>query len=278
MGKKTEDKRYRPIGVFDSGLGGLTVVAALERILPNEDIVYLGDTARVPYGDKSPETVARFGLENARTLLRYNVKLIVAACNTVSSTALPHIRSELRKDSIDIPLLGVVEAGIEALLSIAPQPRSVAVIGTRATIASGAYERGIRGKASGMEITSIPCPILAPIVEDGLHDHEIAVAALKHYLKPLIASPPDALLLGCTHYPLLVESIEKTIPRSVEIVDSASAMAAATTRTLEKHALAKPADAAEGKKTFLSTDSPELFAERAGRFLGTESIPDATFP
>ena len=273
-----KDKSAAPIGIFDSGLGGLTVAEAIGRLLPKEDIVYLGDTARVPYGDKSPETVARFGLENAETLLRWNVKLIVAACNTVSATALPAIREELRKKGYAVPVLGVVEAGVAALTSTTPGPRSAAVIGTRATISSGAYERGIRGKAPWMETVSIACPILAPIVEDGLHEHEIAVAALRHYLAPILESPPDALLLGCTHYPLLKKSLGRVLPPSVRIIDSATAMAEATADALAERGLAKSADHADGTRVFLSTDSPELFAERAGRFLGTERAINVLSP
>ncbi len=260
-----------PIGVFDSGLGGLTVVAALDALLPHEDIIYLGDTARVPYGDKSPETVGRFGLENALALLERDVKMIVVACNTVSATALPFIQSELEARGFRVPILGVVDAGIEAI--IPRNPRKICVLGTRATIASGAYERGIRAKLPDTETISIPCPILAPIVEDGLANHPIATSAIKHYLTPILDSPPDTLLLGCTHYPLLIDAIRTVLPPSITIVDSSIAIAEKIRETLEKLDLAKIIDTSSGRREFLSTDSPRLFAERAKVFLDGKLSP-----
>ena len=259
-----------PIGVFDSGLGGLTVVAALDALLPHEDIIYLGDTARVPYGDKSPETVGRFGLENSLALLERGVKMIVVACNTVSATALPFIKAEIENRGFRVPVLGVVDAGIEAI--IPRNPRGICVLGTRATIASGAYERGIRAKLPDAETISIPCPILAPIVEDGLANHPIAVAAIKHYLTPILDSPPDTLLLGCTHYPLLIDTIRGVL-EGTTIIDSASVMAEKVSDVLRSLGIAKPADTPPGWRQFLATDSPELFAKRAEVFLHDKFSP-----
>ena len=204
----------RPVGVFDSGLGGLTVVAALRKMLPDESILYLGDTARVPYGDKSPESILRFARQDAAFLRSRGVKMIVVACNTVSAVALPRLRA----DRMEEPLMGVIDSGVEAAL--ATGARRIAVIGTRATVGSDAYRRGIHAADRSIQVESIPCPLLVPLAEEGVVSGPIAEAVLDLYLGRLRSSPPDALLLGCTHYPLLKGTIQAYFGAGTAVVDS----------------------------------------------------------
>ena len=254
-----------PIGIFDSGLGGLTVAAALQQLLPHENFIYLGDTARVPYGNKSKETVLQFGCENASFLADHNVKLIIAACNTVSSLAIDGIRSNLKKHNIDIPVIGVLEAGVEAVLKTGLN--DIAVIGTHATVASGAYTRHLHKKSTKLKIRSKACPLFVPIVEEGLANHEIALSTINFYLEELRTNPPDALLLGCTHYPILMNSLRKYLDRRTLIIDSASAVAQFAETFLEKNSLINHSRT-PGTGEFFVTDAPELFERQAERFLG----------
>jgi glutamate racemase len=263
--KNNTDLLNSPIGIFDSGLGGLTVASAVRSRLPNENIIYLGDTARVPYGDKSPETVARFACEDALFLVDQGAKLIVVACNTVASTAMPALRSRFADACLNIPIVGVLEAGVEAAL--ASGAANLAVLGTTATIASGAYEREIRARRSSVTVTSVACPLFVPIVEEGLAEHEIAKTAFDIYLRDIRKNPPEALLLGCTHYPLLIDALAEYLPNSVAIIDSAHAVAELASRRLEELTLSTIADTL-GTESFFSTDSPAEFADHAARFLG----------
>lgn len=249
-----------PIGIFDSGLGGLTVVAAVQELLPKENIIYLGDTARVPYGDKSKETIIRFGLENTAFMISKKVKMIIVACNTVSSLAI----DEIRKNFADVPIVGVLEAGVAAVLK--ENPRSVAIIGTRGTINSKAYDSEIRKYNHEISIRSIPCPLFAPIVEEGLADHEIGLNAIDFYLKELRQKPTDTLLLGCTHYPLLKNALKSYLPDSIKIIDSAHAVANfAKAKLKELDLLNSKAGTIE---EYFATDSAEAFAKHAEQFLG----------
>src|SRR5213079_1289741 len=191
----------RPIGVFDSGIGGLTVVKALRDLLPNENIFYLGDTARVPYGPKSPETVQRYGMELAEMLMRKNAKVLVVACNTVSSVALPLL---IKKFSV--PVIGVIEPGARAALQ-ATRNQHIGVSGTRATIRSGAYEKTLRAADNNGRVSSRACPLLVPLIEEGLLDDDVTDRMIVRYLEPLLAARNDTLVLGCTHYPLLPDAI-----------------------------------------------------------------------
>ena len=252
-----------PIGVFDSGLGGLTVVNALNRLIPNEQIIYLGDTARVPYGDKSPETIVRFGIENSRFLVEQKVKLIVVACNTVSSIAMDAIRDEFK----NIPIIGVLEAGVSAILASGKE--DVAIIGTRSTINSGAYEREIRKHNSSIAIRSIACPLFAPIIEEGLAEHIIGNEAIDHYLYKLNDNPPEAMLLGCTHYPLIQTALEKYLYSSVEIIDSANAVANFAKNKLQSLNL-NSNQKESSENIFYVTDSTEIFLQHAEKFLKTK--------
>ena len=221
----------RPIGVFDSGIGGLTVVKALRDLLPNENIFYLGDTARVPYGPKSPETVQRYAVELAGMLLEKNAKALVVACNTVSSVALP-----LLTQKFSVPVIGVIEPGARAALQ-ATRNRHIGVIGTRATIRSGAYEKALRAAASNVRVSSRACPLLVPLIEEGLLNDHVTDQMIMRYLEPLLADGIDTLVLGCTHYPLLTNAIARAVKRQIVLVDSAQNCAGAVEETLDRQSL-----------------------------------------
>jgi glutamate racemase len=221
----------RPIGVFDSGIGGLTVVKALRDLLPNENIVYLGDTARVPYGPKSPETVQRYAVELAGMLMRRNAKALVVACNTVSSVALP-----LLTKNFSMPVIGVIEPGARAALH-ATRNRHIGVIGTRATIRSGAYEKALRAADNDVQVSSRACPLLVPLIEEGLLDDDVTDRMILRYLEPMLADGIDTLVLGCTHYPLLTGAMARLLKGQVKLVDSAQNCAHAVEETLDQQSL-----------------------------------------
>ena len=252
----------RPIGVFDSGLGGLTVVSALNRALPEEDILYLGDTARVPYGDKSVESIRRFALKDAEFLFERGVKILVVACNTVSAVAM----DTLRKHNPQAHILGVLEAGIQAVL--ATDPAHVAVIGTRATIGSDAYRRGLHARKPSLLIESIPCPLFVPLAEEGQFEGKLAEEAFDLYLSPLRKSPPEVLLLGCTHYPLFREALERYFEGGVKIIDSAEACAESARAFLDENSIAASL-AKTGNVRYYFTDLPSDFNGGLRRFLGS---------
>jgi glutamate racemase len=221
----------RPIGVFDSGIGGLTVVKALRDLLPNENIFYLGDTARVPYGPKTPETVQRYAVELAGILTGKNAKALVVACNTVSSVALP-----LLTKKFSVPVIGVIEPGARAALQ-ATRNRHIGVIGTRATIRSGAYEKTLRAADNNVRVSSRACPLLVPLIEEGLLDDEVTDRMIMRYLEPMLADGIDTLVLGCTHYPLLTNAIGRMLKRKVMLVDSAQNCARAVEEILDQQSL-----------------------------------------
>jgi len=242
----------RPIGVFDSGIGGLTVVKELRDLLPNETIFYLGDTARVPYGGKSPETVERYSLELADMLIKENAKIIVVACNTVSSNAIPRLRA-----SLSVPVIGVIEPGAEAAIAMT-RNRHIGVIGTRATIRSGAYENALRALNVHVQVSSRPCPLLVPLIEEGLLDDELTDQALARYLNPMMKEGIDTLVLGCTHYPLLSPAISRALGNNVKLVDSAKNCAAAVKDLLDRQSLAT-SDANSGNLQVALTDAADNF-------------------
>lgn len=242
----------RPIGVFDSGIGGLTVVKALRDQLPNETIVYLGDTARVPYGPKSPETVQRYALELAYMLMEKNAKALVVACNTVSSIALP-----LLTRKFPVPVIGVIEPGARAALQ-ATRNRHVGVIGTRATISSGAYEKALRASDNNVRVSSRACPLLVPLIEEGLLDDDVTDQVIARYLQPLVADAIDTLVLGCTHYPLLSVAIGRLLGRAITLVDSAANCAIAVQETLDRDSLRSPATK-RGELHVALTDAADNF-------------------
>src|SRR5881275_2474197 len=220
-----------PIGVFDSGIGGLTVVKALRDRLQNETILYLGDTARVPYGPKSAETVQRYALELAHMLMQKKAKALVVACNTVSSVALP-----LLTRKFPVPVIGVIEPGARAALQTT-RNQHVGVIGTRATIRSGAYEKALRAADNTVRVSSRACPLLVPLIEEGLLDDTVTDQVIMRYLQPLLADGIDTLVLGCTHYPLLTNAIARAVRRQIVLVDSAQNCARAVEEMLDRHSL-----------------------------------------
>ncbi len=251
----------RPIGVFDSGLGGLTVVRALLERLPGEDIVYLGDTARVPYGSKSPEAIRQFAIEDMEFLLRRGVKLVVAGCNTVSAVALKTLHERFPQ----APLIGVIESGARAVLKAGVG--SVAVIGTRATINSDAYRLAIQGADPAVSVESIECPLLVPLAEEGMVDGALAQEVLELYLGALRERKPEALVLGCTHYPLFKAELERFFAGALPIIDSATACAEHVKCFLEENHLAAQGCHPARYDLFVS-DLPSRFYEMAERFLG----------
>ena len=249
-----------PIGVFDSGIGGLTVVKELIHQLPDESIIYFGDTARVPYGPKSPDTVLRYSREITGWLQEQGVKAIVVACNTATAHALPTLKEEL-----ELPVIGVVEPGARAAVD-ASESGSIGVIGTMGTINSGAYERAIRSLDPEATITTKACPLFVPFVEEGWLDHEATRLVAEEYLSPMAQANVDALVLGCTHYPLLKPLIARVLGRKVRLIDSAEQTAAETRRVLETRDLLAGGDAA--KFRFVASDAPQQFLRLGQRFLG----------
>lgn len=258
--------RDAPIGVFDSGLGGLTVARAIAERLPNEKLVYLGDTARVPYGTRSASTVLRYARNCGRHLAKHDIKLLVVACNTVSAVALPMLRVEL-----DVPVLGVIEPGARAGVR-ASKSGKVGVIATAGTVASGAYLRAISSVSTRAEVHQLAAPLLVPLVEEGWLEGEVPVLVARRYLEPLIARGIDALVLGCTHYPLLApvlrDEAARIAGRSVAVVDSAEATAAELAALLVERELSR--ESGPGALSLMVTDLPERFAEVAARFLGRD--------
>jgi len=260
----------KPIGVFDSGVGGLTVVRALRRRLPWESILYLGDTARLPYGTKSAATVRRYTRTNIEFLEERGVKAVVVACNTASALALPE---STRGDEDDpgarplaaVPVWGVVEPGAERAAAVSKG--RVGVIATESTVASDAYGRALRRRRPGLEVVSRACPLFVPLVEEGWQDDPIAEQVAMRYLEPLAAARIDTLVLGCTHYPLLRPVLERVLGPGVALVDSAEAVAEAAARGLGAAGLLA-ADGAPPAHHFCVTDSGERFARIARQILG----------
>ena len=250
------DPRLDPIGVFDSGIGGLTVAAAVKKLLPSETIFYIGDTARVPYGGKSRKTVERYSVEIGGLLLAERAKIIVVACNTASALAVPRM-----KELFNVPVQGVVSPGAEAAIRTTQNGR-IGVIGTRATIASGAYERAIHAIDPKTKVFSDPCPLLVPLIEEGMFDDPITDQVIARYLAPLLAEGIDTLVLGCTHYPLAREAIGRVAGDKVKLVDSAENCALAVKALLEAKSLSSPPDQL-GKFDVALTDSTEGFLRTA---------------
>lgn len=255
----------RPIGVFDSGVGGLTVVKQLMKKLPAEDIVYFGDTARIPYGTKSEEIVRRFALEDSFFLLNKNVKMIVAACNTASAVAIPMLRQVL-----EIPVTGVIVPGARAAQRDSTG-KKIGVIGTAATIRSGSYRRELLKLDAEFQIFSQPCPLFVPLVEEGWIEDEATYLIGRRYLQSLLENGIDTLILGCTHYPLLKNVLQKIVGAQIRLVDSA-----VETATFVKGQLQKNNSSADPNRLpahhFYLSDMPYKFQDIAERFL-ERSIP-----
>jgi glutamate racemase len=250
-----------PIGVFDSGIGGLTVAQEVIRQLPHESVIYFGDTARVPYGPKSPDTVRRYSREIASFLGDQGVKSIVIACNTATAHALSALREEM-----DMPIIGVVEPGARAAVAASTRGH-IGVIGTVGTIKSGAYERAIRDLDPDVMITVRACPLLVPLVEEGWTDHDATRLVAREYLQPMLDAHIDTLVLGCTHYPLLKSLLSEVLGPDVRLIDSAEETAAETARTLAANQLTAAADAAPTYR-FIASDDPLQFLQLGQRFLG----------
>ena len=248
------------IGIFDSGVGGLTVMHSLVEALPAENFIYLGDTGRYPYGNKSPETVTRYSLENAVFLVEKGIKLLVVACNAASSVALAALRGEC-----SVPVIGVIEPGAKAAASRTANGR-VGVIGTEVTIASGAYTRALRRLRPDLEIYTRACPLFVPLAEEGWTDNEVAKATVALYLESLAKSGIDTLILGCTHYPLLKRGIAGFLGKKVALVDSAEETAREVAATLDEAGLRRRRG--RGKSSFFVTDVPDRFVRVGRRFLG----------
>ena len=250
-----------PIGVFDSGIGGLTVLKEIFRVLHQESTVYLGDTARVPYGIRSAETVTRYSFENTEFLVAKGIKILVIACNTVSAVSLDAI-----KERLSIPVIGVIGPGSRAAVK-ATKNKRIGVIGTEATITSGAYARVIQQIDGALEVFGLPCPLFVPLVEEGLTDDEITIMVAERYLRDVKGKGIDTLVLGCTHYPLLKGVIGKVMGDTVTLIDSAIETVREIKETLNRHG-AECDIQREPSRLFYVTDSPDRFKLVGERFLG----------
>jgi glutamate racemase len=252
---------WKAIGIFDSGVGGLTVLKEIVRVLPQEDTVYLGDTARVPYGTKSPETVTRYAQQIAAFLLSRDIKLLVVACNTASAVALETLQAEL-----PIPVVGVIEPGARRAAAVSSSGR-VGVIGTEGTIRSSAYAKAIKKINPYIEVVTQACPLFVPLAEEGWTDNEVARLTASSYLAPLQQQGVDTLVLGCTHYPLLKQTIGNVMGPAVTLVDSAAETARTVAAILGEQQLLRPATE-QGNHHYFVTDVPAGFIRVGNRFLG----------
>ena len=254
--------KERPIGAFDSGVGGLTVVKAMRELLPSEDILYLGDTARIPYGNKSPETIIRYSREIMTYLRANDVKAVVVACNTASAHAL----AILQKES-DIPVIGVIVPGVEAALS-ASRTKRIGIIGTQGTIQSNAYQNLLRRLQPDVQITAVATPLLASLVEEDWLTHPATQLILEEYFAPMKAAHVDTVVLACTHYPLLKPMAQRVLGPDVVLVDSAQNAATVLARELTSHGLNRPTGTHRSEINIYTTDLTPQFSRLADRFLG----------
>ena len=261
-----------PIALFDSGVGGLTVFKAIKNLMPNESLIYLGDTARLPYGTKSRETITRYTLKAAGKLVQHKVKLLVVACNTATAAALP----ELERQFAPMPVIGVIAPGAKAA-GEASRNGHIAVIATEATVRENSYPKAIALVRPEAKVISQACTLFVAIAEEGWAENEVALAAARKYLADIFpqssdgTDTPDTLLLGCTHFPLLLQTLEKVVSPGVRIVDSATATASAARKILEERSLLSTAS--EGEDRFLTTDNPGRFAKVGSHFLGRKLLP-----
>ncbi|MBE2227495.1 MAG: glutamate racemase [Ignavibacteria bacterium] len=265
MKSNKQDEASRPIGVFDSGVGGLTVVKELNRLLPNERIIYFGDTGRVPYGNKSKETIVHYSLQVAYFLMKKKIKMLVVACNTASSVSLPTLKRHFH-----IPVIGVIDPGARAAIENT-KSNKVGVIGTLGTVRSNAYKKALRKIKSSVNVFQEPCPLFVHLAEDGWNRNKIAQMISDEYLKPMKARKVDTLILGCTHYPLLKDVIQTSVGNKVELIDSGRETAKEVQRILEKKDLLnhhKMND--KNHSVFYVSDFPHKFKEVSQRFLSKE--------
>ena len=253
---------HSPIGIFDSGIGGLTVARAVRDHLPKEQLLYLGDTARLPYGTKSPQVVIRYTINCARFLCRQGAKAIVIACNTASAVAVEEVAKRF-----NLPVLGVIHPGAQVAAKRS-RNRRIGVIGTEGTVASGRYQHWIQHYAPGATVLAQPCPLLVPLAEEGLVDHVATRLIAEEYLQPLLHAEIDTLVLGCTHYPILKETLAGVCGKDISIVDSATAVAQATRDLLERSELLSPE--IRGGCSFFATDVNERFSRVGRAFWGAD--------
>jgi glutamate racemase len=266
----TSSGRSPPIGVFDSGVGGLTVLRALRGAMPAEDFIYLGDTARLPYGTKSAATVVRYSLQCAKLLIARGIGSLVVACNTASASSLDALREAHPK----LPIIGVIEAGAAAAVA-ASRSQHIAVIATEGTVDGGAYQSAIRRLNNSARVTARACSLFVAMAEEGWTHGPIVEAVARRYLEPIFSldQPPDTLVLGCTHFPVLAASIRAVLPAQVSVVDSAMTTAAAAMAEIRAAAgSGKPGEGVRGTVTWLATDSAARFARVGSTFLG-ETLP-----
>lgn len=259
------DESAKPIGVFDSGIGGLTVVKELNRLLPNEKIIYFGDTARVPYGNKSKETIIHYSLQIAYFLMKKKIKLLVAACNSVSSVSMPTLRRHFH-----IPIIGVIEPGAKSAVKLSKN-MNIGVIGTLGTIASNTYKKAIRKFNPKAKVFQKACSLFVQLAEDGWHGTKIAQSVSDEYLKAMKQHQIDALILGCTHYPLLKNVIQKSIGKQVKLIDSGKETAKEVKILLEKKGLLNKQNInSSNNSIFFVSDFQHKFKEVSQRFLSRE--------
>ena len=254
----------KPIGIFDSGIGGLTVVREVSRQLPQENILYFGDTARVPYGSKSPKVVQLFARQDASFLYDKGVKSIIIACNTASAEAF-----DILQDDFDIPVIGVINPGARAA-SESTKNGKIGVIGTHGTISSGAYKKAIQDIDKSIEVTAAACPLFVPLVEEGWESKSTTRDIAREYLSPLIEGGIDTLILGCTHYPILKPVLQEIVSDKIILVDSAEATAGELKQILDEQGLGNSSQENTDKHSFYVSDFPFKFKEMAERFLGKE--------
>ena len=262
----------QPIGVFDSGVGGLTVLRSLQQALPQESFIYLGDTARLPYGTKSAETVARYAVQAADALVERGIKALVVACNTASAAALDVLRAR----HTNLPVIGVIKPGARAV-AVASRSGRIVVLATEGTVRGGAYQRAIAQLRPEARVTAVACQLFVALAEEGWTSGQVVDAAIERYLRPVFgtamdgqavdATTPDAIVLGCTHFPVLRDAIALAVGASVTLVDSAATTAMAVRERLQADGLV--ADASRRSAvSYLATDSIARFASVGGRFLG----------
>ena len=261
------NRRHLPIGIFDSGIGGLTVVREVQRLLPHEDLLYLGDTARVPYGTKSPGTVIRFACEDTQFLVQQGVKAVAVACNTASAWALPALEQRF-----DVPIFGVILPGVRAALACT-RTRRIGIIGTSATIRSRAYPDALHAQSHRSKTYARACPLLVPLVEEGWLRHAVTRAVLRTYLAPLRRHRIDTLILGCTHYPLLKPAIARILGKGIALVDSAESCAQDMREQLGAAQLLATGRRRAGILQPFLTDETDRFGALAGKFLGAPTAP-----
>jgi glutamate racemase len=250
-----------PIGIFDSGIGGLTVVKELIKLLPNENLVYFGDTARLPYGTKSDRLIKQYSLENTLFLEQYNIKFLVVACNSASAVAVDTLRSYLT-----IPVTGVIAPGVEAAIQITKNKR-IGIIGTTATINSNAYSKMIKEANMEIEVWGQPCPLLVSLVEEGWIDDDITRLTIRKYLQPLLEHKIDTIILGCTHFPVIKDLLQEEVGQHITLIDSGTETAKKVKSMLEELSI-KKTETNTGSAQFYVSDIPSKFDEVGTRFLG----------